>query len=150
MSGVVVALACSCPAKKNASGHAPSPAFAPPGRVLIDTVDGKSFSLKVEVAQTPADRSRGLMFRNQLPPEEGMLFEFEETGRHPFWMKNTLRPLDMIFIDEHGRIVGIVENAEPQTTTPRDGGPSRYVLEVNGGYCASRGVRPGDRVRFER
>jgi uncharacterized membrane protein (UPF0127 family) len=118
--------------------------------VIIDTSDGKSLSVKVEVARTPEARSRGLMFRTRLPPEEGMLFDFEKNSRHPFWMKNTLIPLDMIFIDEDGTIVGIVENAEPKTTAPRDGGRSRYVLEVNGGYCASLGVKTGDRVRFER
>jgi uncharacterized membrane protein (UPF0127 family) len=150
VSGIVVALACSGPARKSASNRALPPAFAAPDRVLIDTTDGKSLSVKVEVAQTPADRARGLMFRTELPAEAGMLFKFEETGHHPFWMKNTFISLDMLFIDETGRIVGIVENAEPQTTTPRDGGSSRYVLEVNGGYCASRGVKPGDRVRFER
>ena len=74
-----------------------------------------------------------------------MLFLFEESAPHGFWMKNTLIPLDMIFIGEDGRIVGIVESATPGSTALRDvGAPSRYVLEVNGGWSAARGVRPGD------
>ncbi len=103
----------------------------------------------VEVARTDAQREHGLMERRGLGPDSGMLFVFDETGEHAFWMKNTLIALDMIFIDASERISGIVENAEPLTTTPRIGGPSRYVLEVNGGYCAVHGVSAGDSVRLE-
>jgi uncharacterized membrane protein (UPF0127 family) len=79
-----------------------------------------------------------------------MLFLFADTAERSFWMKSTLIPLDMVFVDEGGTIVGIVERAEPRTLTPRTvGKPSRYVLEVNGGWAASHGVRAGDRVRFE-
>jgi uncharacterized membrane protein (UPF0127 family) len=90
------------------------------------------------------------MFRQRLEPGRGMLFVFPETSDHAFWMENTLIPLDMIFIDEGGRVVGAVERAEPLSREPRSvGAPSRYVLEVPGGYCAEHRVRAGDRVRFE-
>jgi uncharacterized membrane protein (UPF0127 family) len=79
-----------------------------------------------------------------------MLFLFDDTAERAFWMKNTLIPLDILFIDEEGRIVGIVERAEPRSERTRTvGRPSRYVLEVNGGWSAAHGVRAGDRVRFE-
>jgi hypothetical protein len=90
------------------------------------------------------------MRRARLAEDAGMLFLFEETGIHEFWMKDTLIPLDMIFIGEDGRIVGIVPRATPGDLSPRTaGGPSRYVLEVNGGWAEARGVAVGDRVRFE-
>jgi uncharacterized membrane protein (UPF0127 family) len=79
-----------------------------------------------------------------------MLFLFDESAEHAFWMKNTLIPLDMIFIAEDGRISGIVTRAIPGDLSPRSaGGPSRYVLEVNGGWAEAHGVAAGDRVRFE-
>ncbi len=122
----------------------------PAARVVVETSAGARYPVRVELARTDAERSRGLMWRERLDPDAGMLFLFEESEPHGFWMKNTLIPLDMIFIGDDGRIVGIVESAAPQTTTPREvGAPSRYVLEVNGGFCAARGVRAGDRVRFE-
>jgi uncharacterized protein len=123
---------------------------APTGKVFIETAAGARHEVAVEIARTEATRARGLMYRTSLPPENGMLFLFEESAPHGFWMHNTLIPLDMLFIDESGRIVEIVERAEPRTDTGRGGKvPSRYVLEVNGGWCAAKGVRVGDRVRFE-
>jgi uncharacterized membrane protein (UPF0127 family) len=119
-------------------------------RVVIETAAGARLPVNVEVARTDAERARGLMFRRSLAPDAGMIFLFEESVEHGFWMQNTLIPLDMIFIDDGGRIVGIVERAAPLTTTLRTVGvPSRYVLEVNGGWSASHGVARGDRVRFE-
>ncbi|ABS27575.1 DUF192 domain-containing protein [Anaeromyxobacter sp. Fw109-5] len=131
----------------NANG---SDARTPAPRVLVETASGARHAVRVELARTDAERARGLMWRERLEPDAGMLFLFEESAAHGFWMKNTLIPLDMVFIGEDGRIVGVVERAEPGTTTQRAvGAPSRYVLEVNGGWCAARGVRAGDRVRFE-
>ncbi len=134
-------LAVSCAAKT-----------PPPGapRVVVETADGKRHAVAVEIARTDAQREQGLMFRRELGAEAGMLFLFDETSEHGFWMKNTLIPLDMIFIAEDGRIVGIVEGAEPLDETLRTvGAPSRYVLEVRGGWSKAHGVRKGDRVRFE-
>jgi uncharacterized protein len=142
---LLLAGACAC-----ASRPAPEPAAVPAPRVIVETAGGARLPVLVELARNDEERTRGLMNRRELGPEAGMLFLFAETEPRAFWMKNTLIPLDMLFIDDGGRVVGLVERAEPLTTTPRDPGvPSRYVLEVNGGWAARHGVRPGDRVRFE-
>ncbi len=121
-----------------------------PARVVVETSSGARHAVVVEVARSEPDRRRGLMNREKLAPDAGMLFLFEETSDHGFWMLNTLIPLDMIFVGEDGRIVGIVERAEPRSTEMRGvGAPSRYVLEVNGGWSSAHGVRTGDLVRFE-
>ncbi len=116
-------------------------------RVVIRLASGE-VSVAVEVARTEEERARGLMFRDHLGSNEGMLFVFREDEPHDFWMKNTLIPLDMIFIDGLGNVVGIVARAEPLTETLRHGGPSRYVLEVAGGWAEERGVKVGDKVLF--
>ena len=119
-------------------------------RLFLESPAGKSSAVRVEVARTPSELERGLMFRRELGPDDGMLFVFPETADHTFWMKDTFLPLDMIFIDAGGTVIGIVERAEPMTTTPRRvDAPSRYVLEVNGGWSSAHGVAPGDRARFE-
>jgi hypothetical protein len=130
---------------------APERKVAPPvPRVVVETAAGARHAVEVEIARSEPERRRGLMDRPSLPDGAGMLFLFDETAEHPFWMKDTLVPLDMIFVDEEGRIVGIVESAAPGTLAARTvGAPSRYVLEVNGGWARARGVRAGDRVRFE-
>jgi uncharacterized membrane protein (UPF0127 family) len=126
-----------------------TPDAAATGTVIVETRAGGRHAVSVEIARTEPDRAKGLMHRRALAPDAGMLFLFDETAEHPFWMKNTLIPLDMIFIGEDGRIVGIVARAVPGDLSARSGGPSRYVLEVNGGWAEAHGVAPGDRVRFE-
>jgi hypothetical protein len=122
---------------------------APAARVVIETAAGGRHAVSVEIARTDPERAKGLMNRRELAPDAGMLFLFDETAPHAFWMKNTLISLDMIFIAEDGRVVGVVERAVPGDLSPRSAGPSRYVLEVNGGWAEAHGVRAGDRVRFE-
>jgi len=142
-------LLAACAARPPAE---PAPALPPAAapRVVVETAGGASLPVAVELARTDEERTRGLMNRRELAPEAGMLFIFSELEPRAFWMKNTLLPLDMLFIDDGGRLVGLIERAEPLTTSPRDPGvPSRYVLEVNGGWASRHGVRPGDRVRFE-
>jgi hypothetical protein len=102
----------------------------------------------VEVADTFATRERGLMFRKRLAPDRGMLFKFSgPPQRVSFWMKNTLIPLDMLFIAD-SRIVSIAENAVPlsETTIP-SGAPVTEVVELPGGRAAEIGAAPGDAVR---
>jgi uncharacterized protein len=124
-------------------------AGAPDGpRVLVESREGTHL-VRVELAADEPSRARGLMFRKELDDDRGMLFVFDEEGEHSFWMKNTLIPLDMIFVDGSGRITGFVERAQPLDLRPRSGGPSRWVLEVPGGWVARKGVRVGDRVRLE-
>lgn len=122
------------------------PAVAP--SVAIQT-EKETHTFTVELAQTTPERARGLMFREHLEADAGMLFLFDSMQVQSFWMKNTKLPLDMLFIDDEGRIVGIVENAEPMTLEPRTvGKPSRYVLELNAGTCRRLGIEAGQRVRF--
>jgi uncharacterized protein len=127
-----------------------TPACAAPSgpRVILES-GGKSHRVQVELADTEAKRERGLMFRKELPEGRGMLFLFDEEGEHSFWMKDTLIPLDLIFVDSSGRVTGIVARARPLTLEPRSGGPSRMVLEVPGGWAAAHGVRAGDRMTVE-
>ena len=90
------------------------------------------------------------MFRKQMDEAAGMIFVFKAPEHQEFWMKNTIIPLDMIFADSDGKIIGIVRNAEPfSEAIDAVDGDSQYVLEVNGGFCERHGVRPGDRLRFE-
>ena len=141
---LALAPALACASKKGADPAVPLP------RVVVETSSGARHAVDVELARTEPERRKGLMDRPSLPDDAGMLFIFDETSVQSFWMKNTLIPLDMIFIDDEGRIAGIVESAEPRTLTERTvGKPSRYVLEVNGGWSRAHGVRAGDRVRFE-
>ncbi len=102
----------------------------------------------VEMAQTDAERERGLMYRRFMPPDRGMLFNFKREEPVMFWMKNTYIPLDMIFISRAGIVTSIAANAEPlsERLIP-SGGPCYGVLEVNAGVAASIGLKPGDKVR---
>jgi uncharacterized protein len=101
----------------------------------------------VEMALTPEEQAKGLMFRRELPEGQGMLFDFQREQPATFWMKNTYVSLDMIFIRADGRILRIAENTVPlsETLVP-SGGPVRAVLEVVAGTAAKLGIAPGDRV----
>ena len=117
--------------------------------VTLFPPQGPSVAVRVEVARTPTQRERGLMYRERLDEDAGMVFVFDEDDDHTFWMKNTAIPLDMIFITRDLVVAGVVENAEPFSLTTRScGRPSRYVLEVNGGFARKHGIVPGTRVRF--
>jgi uncharacterized membrane protein (UPF0127 family) len=141
-------LAVAALAALHCASRAPEP--APGARVVVETAAGGRHAVSVEIARTDAERARGLMHRRALAPDAGMLFLFEEAAVHAFWMKDTFIPLDLLFIGEDGRIVGIVPRAVPFDLSPLSaGGPSRYVLEVNGGWAEAHGVAVGDRVRFE-
>ena len=107
--------------------------------------------VRVSLARTDVERQHGLMYVQNLAPDDGMLFLFDEDQVLSFWMKNTLIPLDMIFIRSDMTVAGVVANAEPLTLSPRSVGvPSRYVLEVNGGWAAQHGVAANStKVRFD-
>ena len=107
---------------------------------------GESFA--VELADSPDERSRGLMFRTAMDAGAGMLFVYESPRRAQFWMKNTLIPLDMIFADGTGRVTRVHSNAIPGDETPIDGGPGVvFVLEINGGLAEKLGIAPGADLR---
>ena len=102
----------------------------------------------VEVADDPKERSLGLMNRPSMPSGAGMLFVYEEPQRAVFWMKNTLIPLDMIFLDESGVVTRIHENARPLDLTGIEGGDGvKYVLEINGGLARRLGITEGSALR---
>ena len=110
---------------------------APPGRHAFD----------VEIAATAADRERGLMFRRNLAPDAGMLFDYGAPTRVSMWMKNTYIPLDMLYVADDGRIIHIVERTIPHSLTPLSAArPVRAVLELNAGTAARLELRLGDTI----
>ncbi|WP_146345554.1 DUF192 domain-containing protein [Falsiphaeobacter marinintestinus] len=105
-------------------------------------------SFQIELADTPKARSRGLMFRENMPRGAGMLFVYDKPQRATFWMKNTLIPLDMIFADQSGTVTHVHTNAIPHDTTLIDGGRGVFaVLEINAGLSESYGILPGAELR---
>jgi uncharacterized membrane protein (UPF0127 family) len=118
------------------------------GRVTFETPMGER-SYQVEVVQQPFETMRGLMCRTSMKPDWGMLFLLEARQIQHFWMKNTLIPLDMVFIDEDWQVAGVVADAAPRTTSSRAvDAPSRYVLELNAGEAARAGIAAGVKARF--
>jgi uncharacterized protein len=106
-------------------------------------------SVLVELATTPDQIRRGLMHRPTVPDGTGMLFDMRRTATYRFWMKNVLVPLDMVFLTEAGVVVGICSNIPAHDVTPHGvQAPSRYVLEVPGGWCARNGVTIDQRAFF--
>jgi len=122
---------------------APGRAEAPP-RTLQLKVAGHA--LRAEVAGTVEQRMKGLMFREKLGANDGMLFVFDEPGYHAMWMKNTPLPLSVAFVDGEGRILNILD-MEPHTLDQHmAAGPARYALETHKGWFAQRRIKPGDKV----
>jgi uncharacterized protein len=107
-------------------------------------------TVTVEIANTPAKRELGLMYRKHLDENAGMLFIFAAPNSDYFWMRNTFIPLDMIFADDQARVAGIVADAQPQSEGHLRAGDrlTLYVLEVNAGFCARHGIVKGDRFKF--
>jgi len=110
---------------------------------------GARVTVRAEVVRGDAERARGLMFRRDLAPDAGMLFVMPADDRWTFWMKNTLLPLDMLFADAGGTVVGVVANARPMDESPLGvEAPSRYVLEVNAHFAREHGLGPGSRLEL--
>lgn len=124
----------------------PAPASSKPAVVL------NSHLVSVEIAADDASRAHGLMDRTSMPEDHGMLFVFPNSAVQTFWMKDTLIPLDMLFLDTHRRIVTVLQNVSPCKADPcpiyPSTQPARYVLELNGGVAAKLGVREGDVAKF--
>lgn len=115
--------------------------FLPNGKAVI-----------AELAITPAEREKGLMFRKSLAPDQGMLFVFEEEDFYSFWMKNTLIPLDIIWLNANRQIVHIEKNVPPCTADPcpsySSPYPALYVLELKAGQAEENGLKPFDQLSF--
>ena len=105
----------------------------------------------VEVARTPDEQAQGLMFRNSVPPDRGMIFPYDPPVQVSFWMKNTLVPLDILFIGPDGKIGRIAANTTPMSLDPVPSiDPVSAVLEIAGGRAAELGIREGDKVDWPR
>jgi uncharacterized protein len=113
------------------------------------TVHAPRTDLTLEVARTESQRERGLMDRASVPPQTGMIFVFDRDGRVDFWMKETLVPLDMIFVGADGTVrrvyanVPVVDPSLPDDRIPREGGDAKYVIELRAGEAASDGIEQG-------
>jgi uncharacterized membrane protein (UPF0127 family) len=140
----------ACGASQSSTPPPPPPTAAASGpRVVFP--DGTAVS--VEVAADDALRQQGLMYRDRLPETSGMIFLFTQNAEYPFWMKNTLIPLDMIWIDRDRKIAHIAANVQPCKADPCPSVPpnaiSRYVLEVAAGVAAKHHLAAGQTLRFE-
>lgn len=117
--------------------------------VVTITHAGKAIPIRTELTRTPEEQAKGLMFRTALGPDEGMLFTFDPPKAASFWMKNTVIPLDLVFIGTDGRITNIAANAKPYDESPlKSVGLAKAVLELPGGRAAEQGIVAGDTVTW--
>lgn len=138
--------ACAFPPKQDPAKCVGQAEITPLEPLQVVT-DRGTHRFRVEMAVTPRQREFGLMCRKALAADRGMLFDFQTPQPLAFWMRNTLIPLDIVYIGANGRVVSIVRNARPLDETPLpSAGPARAVLELAAGRAAQIGLLPGDRV----
>ena len=155
----LLAAVMACSPMADAGGKTQAPASASTTSPAVHAVSGLpvipvkltgsagSHVVRAEVARTPAEQARGLMFRTALGADEGMIFIRQPPDVASFWMRNTVIPLDIIYIGTDRRILNIAANAVPYDETPRPSlGIAAAVLELKGGRAAELGIRPGDKV----
>jgi uncharacterized membrane protein (UPF0127 family) len=119
---------------------------APPIHFDTVSVTIKGTVFTVEVADTDAKRERGLMFRESMPDDHGMIFLFDVADKYPFWMKNTDIPLDIVYLDENRKVVDFhTMKPHDETPTPPDS-PALYAIELNGGMVKKLKIAKGDIV----
>jgi uncharacterized membrane protein (UPF0127 family) len=146
--GIAAGVAACQPSASNAVELAQSPAGLDQVQLTV-TSGGKVHLFTVEIARTDEQQSMGLMYRNALAPDRGMIFPFEAPRPASFWMRNTLIPLDMIFVRADGSIANIEANTVPFSEEPmRSDGPVAAVLEIPGGRAAELGIKAGDTVKW--
>jgi uncharacterized membrane protein (UPF0127 family) len=130
-----------------AAAKTPPPVEFPVGGLTIERQDGDKLTFTIEVATTPEQQMRGLMFRETMAANAGMLFLYPEERIITMWMKNTILPLDMIFADRQGRVVSVHANAVPFSEDVISSRvPAMAVLEINAGQAARLGIKEGDRL----
>lgn len=148
----LAAMPIGCRAEPQGSVQAGAARTAPSGLELVPleiSSGGRRHAFMVEVARTPQEQAQGLMFRERLGANEGMVFPFPTPRPASFWMKNTLIPLDMIFVRSDGSIARIAANTVPQSLDPVGvSEPVAAVLELRGGRSAELGIVEGDRVSW--
>lgn len=133
-----------------ATGLFPLAACSDDSNLVLHTAKG-DFKFTVEVVDTAESRAKGLMFRQDLAPDAGMLFDFKQERETSFWMQNTFIPLDMVFIGADGVVKTIHANARPMDTTPIPSQvPVQFVLEIPGGRAGEIGLEPGDKMEHDR
>jgi len=146
---VLVLCAFQCDSKATRAPAAAAPDDNAPRVILKD-----GFPVKVEIAADDENRTQGLMYRDHLADDRGMIFVFPEVGEYSFWMKNTIIPLDMIWIDEARKVVHVTHDVPPCQADPCPSYPpnakAKYVLEVAAGVAAKHHVADGDLLKFER
>jgi uncharacterized membrane protein (UPF0127 family) len=121
-----------------------------PSDPLTLMVSGKPHVFKVELADTPQESEMGLMYRESMPKDHGMIFDFRPAREISMWMKNCKFPQDMLFLDETGTVIAIAENARPGSERLINPGfPIAGVLELNGGITKELGIKPGDKVQHK-
>jgi len=154
---VLIVVAAALPLRVSSAPATPAPPGAAPGDgrgTLRVYQNGLRATLQVEIVASIETRSRGLMFRKSLPEDAGMLFVFEVDGRWGFWMKNTLIPLSIGFIDSRWRLLEVMDMQvapDPSNgpfTIYEPSSPYRYALEVNQGYFKRKGIAPGARTEL--
>jgi len=127
--------------------------FSKKNNIVGDKVCFNDYCFLVEIADDSSERSKGLMGRESLDPDKGMLFIFDQESKHSFWMKNTLIPLDMIWINTDKEVVHMERNVQPCQVDPCPSyGPdkeARYVLEINAGQSDQANIQINDKLSFE-
>jgi uncharacterized membrane protein (UPF0127 family) len=149
---LAAAVTASCNAAPGAGAPAAAPTQAPaPSGPRITMPSGAVYRL--ELALTPEDQAQGLMYRESLPPRAGMLFVFDQPAPHHFWMKNTMIPLDMIWMDEAGKVTFVSADTPPCKADPcptyGPDGPAKQVLEIPGGKAKEEKVEVGSVLKIE-
>lgn len=150
-AAALAALASACGAAPGSGSSAPAPTPAPTAAgPRAEMPSGAVYRL--ELALTPEQQALGLMYRESLPDRAGMLFVFDAAEPHHFWMKNTMIPLDMIWMDESGKVLFISANTPPCKADPcatyGPDGPARQVLEIAGGLAAKENITVGSQLKF--
>jgi uncharacterized membrane protein (UPF0127 family) len=126
---------------------APAASAQQPQRLDAITLNAGMHNIRAEVAATPAERQQGLMFRRDLAQHEGMLFVFQQAATQCFWMRNTPTPLSIAFLRDDGSVANILDMAPHSEAQHCSAEPVRYALEMNQGWFAKRGVKPGFKLK---